>query len=188
VRAGIVNEPEDYGWSGHRAYLGLETVPWLTTDWVLSQFSKRLSLARKAYRSFVHEGKKGFHQEEYHKGTETDSRILGDDDFIDRVLDRKLRSPRPKATLDKIMLEICRYFHLEEKDFFVTGKDHKLSEARGMVAWLVLELGVGTLVELSRRVGRDVTTLSAGMKRLQIRSKRDSELADAMKLLLKAVS
>jgi hypothetical protein len=27
-----------------------------------------------------------------------------------------------------------------------------------------------------------------GVKRLQIRSKRDSELADAMKLLLKAVS
>ena len=115
VRAGIVNEPEDYGWSGHRAYLGLETIPWLTTDWLLSQFSKRLSLARKSYLSFVHEGKKGSHQEEYHKGTEIDSRILGDNNFIDRVLDR------------------------------------------------------------------------TGVKRLQIRSKTDSELEDAMKLLLKAV-
>jgi hypothetical protein len=57
-----------------------------------------------------------------------------------------------------------------------------------MAAWLVLELGVGTLAELSRRVGRDVTTLSAGVKRLQSRSKTDSELEDAMKLLLKAVS
>ena len=56
-----------------------------------------------------------------------------------------------------------------------------------MAAWLVLELGVGTLAELSRRMGRDVTTLSAGVKRLQIRSKRDSELADAMKLLLKTI-
>jgi len=51
-----------------------------------------------------------------------------------------------------------------------------------------LELGVGTLAELSRRVGRDVTTLSAGVKRLQIRSKTDSDLADSAKLLLKAVS
>jgi len=57
-----------------------------------------------------------------------------------------------------------------------------------MAAWLVLELGVGTLAELSRRMGRDVTTLSAGVKRLQIRSKTDSELEDATKLLLKAVS
>ena len=155
---------------------------------MLSQFSKRLSLARKAYISFVHEAKKGFHQEQYHKGTEIDSRILGDDNFIDRVLDREPRRLRPKATLDNIMLEICRYFHLEKKDFFVKGKDHRLSEARGMAAWLVLELGVGTLAELSRRMGRDVTTLSAGVKRLQIHSKRDSELADTMKLLLEAVS
>jgi len=188
VRAGVVKEPEDYGWSGHRAYLGLEIIPWLTTDWVLSQFSKRLSQARKAYSSYVQEGKRGSHQEGYHKGTEIDSRILGDDDFIDHVLEREPRRPRPKATLDKIILEICRYFCVEEKDFFAKGKAHKLSEARGMAAWLALELGVGTLAELSRRVGRDVTTLSAGVKRLQIRSKTDSDLADSAKLLLKAVS
>jgi hypothetical protein len=48
---------------------------------------------------------------------EIDSRILGDDDFIDRVLDRKPRRLRPKASLGKIVQEICRYFHLEEKDF-----------------------------------------------------------------------
>jgi len=34
VRSGIVRIPEDYPWSGHRAYLGLETIPWLTTEWV----------------------------------------------------------------------------------------------------------------------------------------------------------
>jgi putative transposase len=188
VRAGIVNEPQDYGWSGHRAYLGLETIPWLTTDWVLSQFSKRLPLARKAYKSFVHAGKQGSHQEEYHRGTEIDSRILGDDDFVDRVLDWEPKRPRTKVTLEKIMLEIGKYFHLEEKDFFVKGRGHKLSEARGMAAWLVLELGVGTLAELSKRVGRDVTTLSAGVKRLQIRSKTDSELKDAIKSLSKIIN
>jgi hypothetical protein len=57
-----------------------------------------------------------------------------------------------------------------------------------MAAWLVLEQGVGTLAELSKWVGRDVTTLSPGVKRLQIRSKMDSELTDAMKSLLEAIS
>ena len=57
-----------------------------------------------------------------------------------------------------------------------------------MAGWLVMELGVGTLSELSRRTGRDVTTLSAGVKRLQIRSKTDFKLSDATKSLLKAVS
>jgi REP element-mobilizing transposase RayT len=47
VRAGMVRETEKYPWSSYRAYLGLETIPWLSTDWVLSQFSKRLSVARR---------------------------------------------------------------------------------------------------------------------------------------------
>jgi putative transposase len=188
VRAGIVKEPEGYLWSGHRAYLGLEMIPWLTTDWVLSQFSKRLTLARRAYRRFVHEGKGGLHQEEYHRGLGGDSRILGDDDFMDRMLGRKPMRPRPKASLDGIMQEVCRYYHLDEKDFLVPGKDRGLSEARWMAGWLAMELGVGTLSQLSIRTGRDVTTLSAGVKRLQIRSRTNSKIADAMKSLLKAVS
>jgi hypothetical protein len=188
VRAGIVNEPEDYEWSGHRAYLGFETIPWLTTDWVLSQFSKRLSLARKAYGRFVQEGKGGIYQEEYHRGSRIDNRILGDDDFIDRVLGQKTTRLKPKASVERIVLEICRYFHLEERDFFAAGKDRKLSEARGMATWLVLELGVGTIAELSRRMGRDATTLSAGLKRLQIRAKTDYELASTLQSILKAAT
>ena len=35
VRAGLVKDPRDYHWSGHRAYLGDEPIPWLTTDWIL---------------------------------------------------------------------------------------------------------------------------------------------------------
>ena len=188
VRAGIVKEPEDYPWSGHRAYLGLEMIPWLTTDWVLSQFSERLTLARRAYRRFVHEGKGGHHQEEYHRGLGRDSRILGDDEFMDRMLGGKPMSARPKASLDRIMQEVCRYYRFEEKDFLVPGKGRELSEARWMAGWLVMELGVGTLSELGRRTGRDVTTLSAGVKRLQIRSQTDFKSAGVMKLLLKAVS
>jgi len=57
-----------------------------------------------------------------------------------------------------------------------------------MAAWLVLELGVGTLAELSGRIGRDVTTSSAGVKRLQVHPKKNSELVDAIELLMKTVS
>jgi hypothetical protein len=44
-------------------------------------------------------------------------------------------SIKPKATLDKIIAETCRYSHLEEKDYSIKGKDHKLLVARGKVAW-----------------------------------------------------
>ena len=56
VRAGIVAVPEEHPWSGHHAYLGTITLPWLTTDWVLSQFSGNIKKARAGYRSFVSDG------------------------------------------------------------------------------------------------------------------------------------
>ncbi len=107
---------------------------------------------------------------------------------MDRMLGRKPMRLRMKASLDRIMQELCRYYHMDEKEFLVPGKDRGLSETRWTAGWLVMELGVGTLSELSRRTARDVTTLSSGVKRLQIRSKTDIKSADAMKSLLKAVS
>jgi hypothetical protein len=32
VRAALVTDPFDYPWNGHRANLGQEVLPWLTTD------------------------------------------------------------------------------------------------------------------------------------------------------------
>lgn len=188
VRAGIVKEPQEYPWSGHRAYLGREVIPWLTTDWVLSQFSKRESLARSAYERFIEDGKKEGHQKQYSMGLGTDHRILGDDEFIERVLDQKDKKPRRRVSLDRIIREVCKSFSIEEGQFLVSGKDHNLSKARGMVAWLVMEYGIGTLGELSGRTGRDVTTLSSAARRLQIRSQTDFDLAEKMRKLLETLS
>jgi len=184
VRAGIVGEPEDYPWSGHRAYLGREVIPWLTTDWVLSQFSKRVSPARRAYGRFIQDGKKGSYRKEYHVGSRTDSRILGDDQFIDRVLEKEEKKSRRRVSLDRIIGEVCKSFSLEEGELMDSGRDRRLSKARGMAAWLVMEYGASTLGELSRRTGRDITTLSSAAKRLQIRSKTDLELAERVRKLL----
>jgi REP element-mobilizing transposase RayT len=188
VRAGIVKEPEDYLWSGHRAYLGREVIPWLTTDWVLSQFSKKESSARKSYGQFIQEGKRGNYRKECHVGSETDSRVLGDDEFIDRVLEKEEQRPRHRVSLERIIQEVCKSFSLEEGEFLVSGRDQRVSRARGMAAWLVKEYGTGTLGELGKRIGRDVTTLSSAAKRLQIRSKIDLDLAERMTKLSDAFS
>jgi putative transposase len=47
VRAGLVNDLADYAWSGRRAYLGRDTIPWLTTHWVLSLLASQESTARR---------------------------------------------------------------------------------------------------------------------------------------------
>jgi putative transposase len=188
VRAGMVKEAKDYRWSGHRAYLGLEEISWLTTDWVLSQFSERLGAARRIYGKYVGEEKEGGHRQEYHRGSEMDSRILGDDYFIDRVLGTKRLMARSKRGLEGIWREVRRCYSVDESEWKGGGKERRLSEARGMAAWLVLESGVGTLVQLGRLPGRDPTTLSSAAKRLRRRAQKDLKLAKRMEQLLEASS
>jgi putative transposase len=65
--------------------LGKETLPWLETDWVLSQFAKRLKTCRQRYEAFVLAGKKEGHRQEFHQGGK-DGRVLADDRFLEQVL------------------------------------------------------------------------------------------------------
>ena len=96
------------------------------------------------------EDKGGSRQEEYHRGARADSRILGDDTFIDRVLGQKEVIPRRKGSLERVLKEVCKGYSVKKEDLGLLGKDRRLSEARGMAAWLVMELGVCTLVELGK--------------------------------------
>jgi REP element-mobilizing transposase RayT len=70
VRAGLVKNAKEYAWSGHRAYLGIDTLPWLETGWVLGQFAKPLKTARQRYKDFVEAGKQEGYQGAFHQGGE----------------------------------------------------------------------------------------------------------------------
>lgn len=188
VRAGIVQSPENYPWSGHRAYLGHDAIPWLTTDWVLSQFVADPAQARGAFRDFVEEGKAEGHRREFHSGGVSESRILGNDTFIDSVLVQAEGRPPQRIRLKDILAAVCREYGIEETDLTIVGKYRNLSEARGMAAWLALELGCGTVAELGKITGRDASTLSTVARKLRERAKRDSALAEKMIGLLKVFS
>jgi len=57
VRAKMVNSPKEWEWSSYRATAGFsEASPFLTVDWILSQFSDDREKAQLLYREFVAEG------------------------------------------------------------------------------------------------------------------------------------
>ena len=57
LRAGMVDELQDWHWSSYRAMVGLDGSPeWLDNDWLLSQFGKYRKPAVKRYQQFVLEG------------------------------------------------------------------------------------------------------------------------------------
>ncbi|XSG84916.1 MAG: transposase [Methylohalobius sp. ZOD2] len=95
VRAGLVEDPKDYPWSGHLPYLSGTGPEWLTTDWVLSQFHSHSETARARYAKFVMDGMGGSRRPEFQTGS-AEGRLLGDDGFIERVL-RQANQPVPKS-------------------------------------------------------------------------------------------
>jgi len=168
VRAGLVKQAVDYHFSGHRPYLGHDILPWLTTDWVLGQFGRSAMKARQRYNAFVLDGIGIGHQERFYKG-ETDSRVLGDDCFLDTVLGKPLRSTRKLPSFEETVATVSKAYCLSVSELKAAGRNRRAAEARSLVGLIVMQLGIDSLTMASSYFGRDVSTLSTGVKRLTMK-------------------
>lgn len=177
VRAGMADGPESYPWSSHRAYLGRETVPWLSPECVLAHFSTKLEEARKLFAEFVvariNEGHRG---EFYGKGS-LDGRVIGEERFVEDVLREADSLPVRKPSLAVVLEVVTTMYDLTEEDLSAASQKRQASEARGLAAWAVRELTDATLNDLAGKFGRDASTLSAAIRRLEERQKIDPDLA-----------
>jgi REP element-mobilizing transposase RayT len=177
VRAGLVKDPAAYPWSGHRYYLGHEKAPSLTTDWVLSQFSKQMGAARAQYAQFVADGLGGGRRTEFHRGNH-EGRLLGDDDFVGRVLARAKTQFRRPPSLRAIVAAVCGEGDFSEAALHAPGRRSQTAQARWLVGLLASDLHSASLTEVARYFGRDVATLSNGVRQLHERSNEDKQFRD----------
>lgn len=168
VRARMVEGPEEYPWSGHRAYIGKDVIPWLMTDWVLGQFAKRSETAILRYKKFVSEGMGEGRREEFHSG-EHDPRVLGDETFTVEAL-TSLSESFVRPSLDHIVEYVCGLYGLSESDLAERGRARKNAQARTLVGWLALQAGSSTLSAVARRFGRDIATMSNAVRQMNSNS------------------
>jgi len=176
VRAGIVGNPGDYRWSSHRAYLGKEVLPWLSTEWILSRFSPRKGTARRLFRNFVADGIGGDYREEFHSGTR-EGRILGDDDFAEDALRRAGEKVNRPVSVEEIVAHVCKRYGLDPEDLAEPGKNRNFAEARAVIALLVWYEDHLSLTDLCTRLGRDLSSLSRAVNRLRKRAETNPRLA-----------
>ena len=151
IRANMVRQPAAYAWSGHRAYLGKETLPWLETHWVLSQFGKRLTTCRQRYDTFVRAGRGQGYREEFHRGGE-DHRILGDDTFTEKVIGKATKTASRQFNLDDLLTPVCQDYQLTENALRSPSRNRQVSEARQIIAWLAQRTRGVTLTELGKTI------------------------------------
>ncbi len=183
IRAHLVRAAEEYPWSSHRTYLGWENIPWLTIDWALSLFAADRKEARVAYMDFISQEREEGHGQAFHCGSVNDSRVLGDDKFIDSVLAHDETRTTSRISLETILLTVCHCYGISESELVSPGKYRKFSEARGVAAWLILDAGEVTLTALSHFLGRDVSTLSSAAKAINLRATNDHEFAKRLEKL-----
>lgn len=169
VRARMVNMPEDYRYSSHRAYLGMGPAGIVDVDPVLRHFGARKDVARDAYRQFVAAGIKQGHCEEYYAADE--GRILGSEEFIDATIHRigesgrsnrgaeKKALPVCEAQPDRLVASVSKVCRIPREDFCGTGKSAPAIIAKEMLILIGLQMGA-SMKALSETIGISPSALS----------------------------
>jgi REP-associated tyrosine transposase len=184
VRAGVVRNPQDYEWSGHQCYLGITRKSWLTVEYVLSQYSKGEGAAQRRYEEFVLEGLNEDYRREFHHGS-ADGRLLGDDEFIEEVLEQANKKEERRYRIEDIINSVCKKESVTIEELTSFSRQRKLSRVRSIIAFLVTEYGEGTLSDYGRIVRRDLSTLSIGVGRIRRKMERDPALQEQIRNMTK---
>lgn len=164
VRSGLAKLPADYRWSSHRAYLGKNDLPWLTTDWALNHFAATIGKARRGFAGFVDDGIAEGHRPEFHGHGMIDSRCIGEDRFVEQALIKAESCPERRYSVQEIISAVCEVYGVGEEKIRLGGR--LSAELRGVAALLSLELPGCCLVNLAPEVARDATSLSSAARRV----------------------
>ena len=185
VRAKMVRATGAYRWSSQRAYLGEEALDWLSTDWVLGQFAATAGIARRRFAEFVEAGRGEGHSQRFYGG-KADTRVVGEEDFVKKVLPRKSRGPRAPS-LSAIVAQVCQSASMREAMLKASGKARPQAHARALIGWLASRSGAATLTRVAARFNRELSTLSHAVSALEQRSRNSQSFANALNQQLYAI-
>lgn len=185
VRSGLVSDAMRYAWSSHRCYCGREQVPWLSTERGLLDIQESGIRALMRFHAFVNEGSAQPAGHDFDRGGAYDPRVLGEEEFVRGVMKLARQKYRPRTGFERVQRTVLERYRLSEQDLAAAGKNRRCAEARAYLAWLCLETGCLTLTALGERLGRDVSSLSSAVRRLQLKSAANPEVGERFNSLLK---
>jgi putative transposase len=158
VEARMVSAADEYPWSSHRAYLGIETMPWLTTEFGLGLFGKTIDAARCKYKAIVDDMSV---TEATAPGllASEDPRIIGTDRFLAALPPPRIK-PRSMLSLSELAMQIGTAHGLSLELLKSASKQRAFSRARSELARRALDERVASLSDVARFLGRSPTTIS----------------------------
>ena len=116
-----------------------------------------------------------------------DSRIFGDNRFVDNVLAEAEPLPERKPDVNAVVAAVKKIYGLSDEHLRSRGRQRESCEARGLAAWATLEISSGKLTELAKLLGRDSSTLTCAVRRIEKRREEDPSLVDKMERLRREI-
>ena len=165
VRAGLVESPGDWFWSGHNTCLGEGVFPWLSADWVLSRFGGDTLDARRRYLAYVEGG-----------GLPGSPRPR-----------TRVQTTAEPAPVERLVERVCGAFGVSRAQLLSRNRRRSVAQARAAMGWLARELPVVGLSAAANALGRDVSTLSGAAASLERRRAVDPVLRARLAALREAL-
>jgi len=198
LRAGLVRSLEElnrYKWSGHSALVGKNPIAWQEKDYVLGQFGETTRKAIRNYLRYIAEGKTQGNRPELVGGglirsmggwsrvvtlrdqaewMEHDSRILGNGDFVGRILAeaekglrRQIQGVDKRAVLTRVVGEYCAKEGIRESEIRQGGQRWKVAKARATIAFqLSRDWGI-SLAEIARNLGVSTSAIANAIQKVE---------------------
>ena len=154
VKAGLAIKPEEYHWSSYRQYIGKEeSVKWLQTAWLLSEYGATYRIARNRYKEFIEAGIDK--AEEYPVERIVGQAVMGSEGFVRKVINKVGKEQRPqdviaerifsgKPEVDELYRAVCEYYGVGSL------ADNRAEE---MFVCLAKESGNASNREIAERIG-----------------------------------
>ncbi len=188
VASAVESDPIRYPWSSHRAYCSREKVLWLTQSRLFAHIEESGVRALMRFHAYVNEGLAEPVNINFYSGGEYDPRVLGNKDYARGALKLSRQTRPAEIDPERLLALVLNDFNMTEEDLAAAGKNRQSAQARAFSGWLCLETGSMTLTALGERLKRDVSSLSSGIRRLQLAAKKDPAIAERyQKLRTKAL-
>jgi ribosome-binding protein aMBF1 (putative translation factor) len=178
VRAGIVSRPEEYEYSGHRAYVGMDRTGLVDTEPVLRHFGGTKRRAVEVYRRFVDAAVGHKSQDEYYRAAE--GRLLGSEEFLEEVKHRvgEYRSTRELPTetsIEELLRLAARSSGLSREELCSRSKHRRTVAVREAVIVVGRERGMRNR-ELAQALGIDPSAVTRRIEAARVRGDENPEI------------
>ncbi len=138
--------------------LGLEELPWLHTDRVLTRLPSGFPTCRKRDVTFVQDGITEGYRKKFHQGG-NDSRILADNTYLCKVLGKEF-SPGSSVALHDIVAHVAGDMSVDQKSLQNSVRNRDATKACAIIGYLARKLDAAPLTDVATYFQRDVSTLS----------------------------